>query len=94
MSQGTGRSLLFGTTIAAAGLLVGTMFWRQRKRNKFEESSLDNVVVPKNWKQIGEVGELIMYPLKGGKRKCVTETEFTKIGLREMDSGKVALRDR
>lgn len=61
---------------------------------KFEESSLDNVVVPKNWKQIGEVGELIMYPLKGGKRKCVTETEFTKIGLREMDSGKVALRDR
>lgn len=94
MAQGTGHSFLFGTAIAAAVLLVGTMFWRQRKKSKFEESSLDKVIIPKNWKKVGEVGELIMYPLKGGKRKCITETEFTKIGLREMDSGKLALRDR
>lgn len=92
MVQDTRHSIIIGTVTAV--VLLGAMVWRQRKRQHSEETSLDKIKLPKNWKKIGEVGELILYPLKGGKRKCLTETEFTKIGLREIDSGKVALQDR
>lgn len=74
--------LITATTIAT---LVGAMLWQQRKKKKVVK--LEDMAIPSNWTQIGEIGGLMIYPLKGGKKKCLVEAEVTKFGLRDTESG-------
>lgn len=77
--------LITATTVATI-VGAGVMFWQQRKKRK-SIVNLEDMVIPSDWNLIGEIGELIIYPLKGGKKKCLVEAEVTKYGLRDTESG-------
>lgn len=72
--------------IAAAVCGVGVLFWQLKKKRKMGVK-LEDIKIPNDWTQIGEIEEIIIYPLKGGRRKVLTEAEGTKFGLRDRESG-------
>ncbi|XP_045106200.1 mitochondrial amidoxime-reducing component 1-like isoform X2 [Portunus trituberculatus] len=55
---------------AGAGALLVWWAWRRR----YPET-------PWRWEDVGEVGELVIYPLRGGRGVKVTEAEATRYGL-------------
>lgn len=78
-------------------LLFGSIsfWWQRRKRKSYNEIPTETIEIPTKWKQVGEVKDLVIYPLKGAKRKCVSEAECTKVGLKEnLEEEKLSLQDR
>lgn len=90
------RVVVIATTLAAI-VISGFIYLKKRKSGRTQREVFEELKIPTKWKKVGEVGELILYPLKGARRKCLEEAEFTKIGLREIgtaNENKLALQDR
>ncbi|XP_075212159.1 mitochondrial amidoxime-reducing component 1-like [Lycorma delicatula] len=78
-----------GISIAIATTVVAISYWlQQKKRNR----------IPTEWKPIGKVEQLFVYPLKSGKAIELKTAECTELGLKEIlsdeEKGRFTLRDR
>ncbi|XP_073997280.1 mitochondrial amidoxime reducing component isoform X2 [Rhodnius prolixus] len=57
--------------------------------------TVEEMVLPTDWKQIGTVSNLHIYPMKSGRRVNLTKAEVIEIGLKEIcRKGRLPLRDR
>lgn len=92
---GSPRLVFIATTTLATVTAVTIALWRQSRHQKYHKLAIKDVVIPEKWIKIGEVKELVMYPLKGAMRMCIDQVECTKVGLRLIDQPeKIALQDR
>nr|CAD7614406.1 unnamed protein product [Timema genevievae] len=71
--------------VAGLGLLV---WWESRRRNR------RRLQVPSQWRQVGKLASLTVFPLKSGRGIPLKEGECTEIGLRTLGQGASHLRDR
>nr|CAD7399496.1 unnamed protein product [Timema cristinae] len=71
--------------VAGLGLLV---WWESRRRNR------RRLQVPTQWRQVGKLASLTVFPLKSGRGIPLKEGECTEIGLRTLGQGAAHLRDR
>nr|CAD7460885.1 unnamed protein product [Timema tahoe] len=71
--------------VAGLGLLV---WWESRRRNR------RRLQVPTQWRQVGKLASLTVFPLKSGRGIPLKEGECTEIGLRTLGQGASHLRDR
>lgn len=65
------RKVIVTCTVVSLGTLA---FWLWYRKNRKEE-------IPKNWRLVGKVSDLHLYPLKSGKRIEVKEAECDRYGL-------------
>ncbi|XP_046672219.1 mitochondrial amidoxime reducing component 2-like [Homalodisca vitripennis] len=96
MKQLESPVVIAASVTLAAVIFAGVFFWRQKKKQTFfySERSLEEIEVPSKWTKVGEVSDLVIYPLKGAQKKHLEEAQFTERGLREMQSNKISLQDR
>ncbi|PSN39537.1 Mitochondrial amidoxime reducing component 2 [Blattella germanica] len=74
------NALLWGTTVIVATYAI---YWlKQRKSHS----------VPTKWKKVGEVSELIMYPLKSGRGEQLKEADCTELGLKTTEDSPNEIR--
>lgn len=67
------------------------LIWKQ-KYKKLKPTQLPS---PKNWRQVGEVQSINLFPLKSGKHQRLDSADCTEVGIKEHDTpGKLALTDR
>nr|CAD7266450.1 unnamed protein product [Timema shepardi] len=71
--------------VAGLGLLV---WWESRRRNR------RRLQVPTQWRQVGKLASLTVFPLKSGRGIPLKEGECTEIGLKTLGQGAAHLRDR
>uniref|UniRef100_A0A1B6EZT9 MOSC domain-containing protein n=1 Tax=Cuerna arida TaxID=1464854 RepID=A0A1B6EZT9_9HEMI len=95
MKQLESSVVVAASVTLAAVIFAGVFFWRQKKKQAlYFERSLEEIEIPSKWTKVGEVSDLVIYPLKGAQRKHLEEAQFTERGLREMQSNKISLQDR
>ncbi|XP_069697221.1 mitochondrial amidoxime reducing component 2-like [Periplaneta americana] len=78
-------SIALGATAIAA--TIAAVWWHRVQRKK----------IPTKWRRVGEISELIFYPLKSGRGFELEEAECTELGLRTTDNAPKEiqnLRDR
>lgn len=77
----------FLAALATAFAIVG-VYILQKKKNKYS--------IPNEWKQIGAITNLNIFPLKSGKRMEMSNAECTYLGLKQTEDGEtlLQLRDR
>ncbi|KAJ4441012.1 hypothetical protein ANN_10861 [Periplaneta americana] len=63
-------SIALGATAIAA--TIAAVWWHRVQRKK----------IPTKWRRVGEISELIFYPLKSGRGFELEEAECTELGLR------------
>ncbi|KAJ9578966.1 hypothetical protein L9F63_024925 [Diploptera punctata] len=78
-------SLLFwGATAILTTLLVG--YWQRKKRK--------SVAIPKTWREVGELTDLTLFPMKSGAGIKLTEAECTDTGIQTIGDIQPRLKDR
>jgi hypothetical protein len=77
-------TLLIG--VATVLLTAAVAWWHQRAQGKNK--------VPTKWRRVGEVREMIIYPLKSGTGVGLKEAHCTELGLREITDKTTELLDR
>lgn len=89
MSVTGAKISMTGASIVAAIAISGIIYWLQQRKKEAEK-------VPTEWKPVGTVSRLFIYPLKSGKALEVKEADCTSFGLKEVTNGpeKFSLLDR
>lgn len=84
--------IVFGTAVAFSFVSIQAVLLLKKKGKKPRPKPPDN---DDNWKLVGSLANLTLYPLKSGKGLDLDEADCTSVGLRQIRSdNKIPLRDR
>ncbi|KAK9508664.1 hypothetical protein O3M35_006170 [Rhynocoris fuscipes] len=102
------KNVVIATTAAMVILTAFGLIMLRRRNKKIKSSTvvdgntdklktlvLEDMKPPTEWKQVGQISGLRIYPLKSGRQVNLTKADTTEFGLKEIcRKGTLPLRDR
>ncbi|XP_054268480.1 mitochondrial amidoxime-reducing component 1-like [Macrosteles quadrilineatus] len=80
---------------SAVGVIIVNLIWKKKNcANKDLSNERNTEKLPSNWRRVGEVSELMIYPVKSAKAHHLVKARCAALGLVDSANPLIQLRDR
>lgn len=91
------RYIFYQSAILLGSSIIGFLIFYITRR-KMKKRKIDSVIhedkPPAKWRRVGEISNLMMYPVKSGKAIHLQKAGCASLGLYDVDNPHIQLRDR
>lgn len=89
-------TVTLAATVTALAVALGIyVMWKKNKKARYSHPPLKDIQIPTDWQRVGEVGKLIIYPLKSAVELVTDKATCAEKGLQEVDNpNRLSLQDR